>query len=45
MRKFALLFSQQLTPEQKDDITYNLKVDKSYKLPNEFKHEYFRKYH
>jgi hypothetical protein len=29
MRKFALLFSQQFTPEQTDDITYNLKVDKS----------------
>ena len=34
MKKLALLFSHQLTPEQKDDITYNLKVDNIYKLPN-----------
>jgi len=35
MKKLALLFSHQLTPEQKDDITHNLKVDNIYKLPNE----------
>ena len=44
MKKLALLFSHQLTPEQKDDITYNLKNNDIYMLPNEFKHKCFREY-